>query len=777
MMKRKSGVVVLGMMCCASVLHADIIRKVNVRPLGKIQVDEAMVRACVAAREGQELDSGLVKSDVRELLATGRFSDVLAEVESGTNGAVLVYSVRMKYKLTQPVRVTGAEALGSTKVIDLLGLKPGDFLDNAAVAARVVALKEEYRKRSYAFATVNWSLSVADEKAGLVTLSIDIREGDQRSVRKVKFAGCKAVEVSALNEAMNIPAWYNPLGWFRRTPYDLEDLRAGCERIRGVYKDRGYLDVEIGKPQISEIKPGKFDITISLREGISYRVSRMVVTGATLFQESVLLGGCGLKIGDVASDAQIVKAAGAIRDYYESRGYMGTAANYRLDLREKEGDVDVRFTVTEGRLTTIRNVLIHGNSTTKDKVIRRELQVYPGQRYDGVKVRQSESKLRNLNFFENVIATAEPTAVPERSDLVFSVDEKPTGQFMAGAGFSSIDKLVGFVEISQGNFDLGSWPPVGGGQKAKLRAEGGSTREDYTLSFVEPWFLDRQLALSLDLYSQRHNNRDYDVQRQGGALGLGVPLAGPNRLDLKYRLESVNIKNVDDTNAYEVVNNGERTEFFFSEPERVASSLAATWTRDTRDNFFLPTRGSRTFFSSTLMGGPLGFDTDLYDLEVGSTIHFPLWWGHVLSVRGRAEVVDMMGDSGDDQVPLSERLFAGGARTIRGFRYRWIGPIAERADGTGETRPCGGQTLMLASAEYSMPIGVPKFRLAGFYDIGNVAFDPYDFDFGSLSAGAGIGLRLDIPGFPIRFDYAWPVMQADDRARTENVSFWIGYGF
>lgn len=777
MMRRSGGVVCLVLMCCAPALHAEVIRKVSVRPLGQTLVDEAMVRTHVTAREGQELDRGLMAGDVRELLASGRFSDVRAEVESVTNGVALVYAVRMKYKLTQPVRVTGADELGAAKVIDMLGFNPGDFLDDPAVAARVVALKEEYRKRLYAFATVSWSLKVTDEKAGLATLSVDIREGDRRSVRKFRFTGCKAVEVSALQEAMNIPAWYNPLGWFRRTPYDMEELRAGCERIRGVYKDRGYLDVEIGQPLINQVKPGKFEITIPIREGAAYRVSRMVVAGAALFPESALLGGCGLKIGDVASDSQIAKAANFIRDYYESRGYMGTAVNYRLDLREKEGDVDVRFTVTEGRLTYIRNVLIRGNSSTKDKVIRRELQVYPAQRYDGVKVRQSENKLRNLNYFENVSATAEPTAAPDRSDLVFTVEEKPTGQFMAGAGFSSIDKLVGFVEISQGNFDLGSWPPVGGGQKAKLRAEAGSTREDYTLSFVEPWFLDRQLSLSLDLYSQRHNNRDYDVQRQGGAVGLGVPLAGPNRLDLKYRLESVNIKNVDDTNAYVVVNGGERTDFYFSEPARVASSVAATWTRDTRDNFFLPTRGSRTYFSGTLMGGPLGFDTDLYDLEFGSAIHFPLWWRHVLSIRGRAEVVEMMGGNSDDQVPLSERLFAGGARTIRGFRYRWVGPIAERADGTESLRPCGGQTLVLGSAEYAMPIGIPKFRLAGFYDIGNVAFDPYDFDFGGLSSGAGVGLRLDIPGFPIRFDYAWPVMKGDERMRTENVSFWIGYGF
>jgi outer membrane protein insertion porin family len=148
----------------------------------------------------------------------------------------------------------------------------------------------------------------------------------------------------------------------------------------------------------------------------------------------------------------------------------------------------------------------------------------------------------------------------------------------------------------------------------------------------------------------------------------------------------------------------------------------------------------------------------------------------VLSLRTRAEVVDAYGDT--EEVPLSERLFMGGSRTVRGFRYRWVGPKAERADGSDTVRPCGGQSLALASAEYSIPIpGAPKLRVAGFYDVGNVWFDPYEFDLSHLAAGAGLGLRLDIPGFPMRFDYAWPVEKDDPRSRTENWSFWIGYGF
>ncbi|MEI6148141.1 MAG: outer membrane protein assembly factor BamA [bacterium] len=756
--------------------NAEVIKDVKVRSLGTVAVDEALVRSYVSAHKGQELDRGVVSGDVRALLASGRFSDASAGVEPVDGGVVLSYAVKMKVKLIQPVRVVGAEELSENKVRDLIGLNPGDFLDDATVAARVVKVREEYRKLLYGFVTVKWSLDVTDEKAGLALLTVKINEGTPQSVREIRFPGAKAVEYSALREAMNLPAWWNPIGWFQKTPYDTEELKAGCERIRAVYKDRGYLDVEIPPPLIEETSPGKFRVTARVVEGVCYHVARVTLSGSSMFPETALLAAANLKSGAVASSTSINQAAEAIRDYYESRGYMDTLVGPRLDLKAKVGDVDIRFVVSEGRLTYIRNVLIRGNSVTQDKVIRRELLVYPGEKFDGVRIRKSENILRNMGYFANVTSFDEGGSASNRSDIVFEVEEQRTGQFMAGAGFSSIDKLIGFFEVSQGNFDIRGRPFMGAGEKIKLRTEFGSTRESYSLSFVEPWFLDHKLSLSTDLYRQRVNDRDYDTQRQGGSLGLGVPLGGPNRLDIKYRLEQVSIRDVSDTNAFIVVNGGETNTFDFTEPERVASSVALTLSRDTRDNFFVPTRGARTYATGTLMGGPFGFDTSLYDLELGSTVHVPLWWHHVLSLRGRAEVVDSYGDT--EEVPLSERMYMGGSRTVRGFRYRWVGPKAERADGSGTIRPCGGQSLALASAEYSMPIpGAPKLRLAGFYDVGNVWFDPYEFDLGHLAASAGLGLRLDIPGFPIRFDYAWPLEKDDPRSRTENWSFWIGYGF
>lgn len=786
-----TGLLVLllaGISWCAGVQAAategPVVKEVRIRSLGPAPVDEQMVRSYIAAREGRVLNRSEVNNDVRSLLNSGKITDVKAEVEGPAAGVVLTYAIRMKQKLVKPVHVVGAKELGETKVQDLLGLNPGDYLDEPTVAGRVVKLKEEYRKRLYEQADITTSLDSPDPRLGQVTLTVRVKEGSRAQIVAYDFPGNQSVEYSAVREAMDIMAWYNPIGWFHKTPLSQEELQAGCERLRAVYKDRGYLDVEVMKPVVKPLSPGRYKVTVPIRENLKYKIARVTVTNAVIYPELPLLRAAALKSGGEASTTVINKGAEAIRDYYESRGYMDTYVQPRLDLLAKAGDVDVRYVVTEGKMTTIRNVLIRGNSVTHDKVIRRELLVYPGEQYDGVRARTSENRLRNLGFFSTANCVHEPVAprassgsVTNQADLVFEVEEQRTGQFMTGVGFSSIDKLIGFAEISQGNFDIRGKPFMGAGEKIKLRAEFGSTREAYSISFVEPWFLDRKLSLSVDLYSSRQNDRDYDVLRQGGAVGLGVPLWGANRMDFKYRLEQVEIKDSADTNAYQVVNkDGVTDTIYFSDPRRVASSLSTTWTRDTRDNFFVPTRGSKVYAQGTLMGGPLGFDTEIYDLEAGGSLYLPLWWKHVLSFRARAEVVDAYGSQ--EEVPLSERLFAGGARTVRGFRYRWVGPKAERADGSSDIRPCGGQSLAVASAEYTVPVpGVPKFRFATFYDIGNVWYDPYDFDLSSYAAGAGVGLRLDIPGFPMRFDYAWPVTKDDSRSRTENWSFWIGYGF
>ncbi|MFH0878981.1 MAG: outer membrane protein assembly factor BamA, partial [Lentisphaerota bacterium] len=512
------------------------------------------------------------------------------------------------------------------------------------------------------------------------------------------------------------------------------------------------------------------DIVIQIDEGKPYRLNDITLEGTKVFSNAQVRQSIRLKPGEVASWGLIQKASQSIRDFYGSRGYIRTDVNAEVEDDAALGTADVQYHVTEGSLAYINNIDIRGNTRTKDKVIRRELAVYPGEIYNEVKVRTSENRLRNLGYFSYVNSMSEGTLISNQYDLVLDVEEQKTGQFMVGAGFSSIDSILGFVELSQGNFDLFGWPYfTGGGQKVKLRTQFGTERTDYELSFVEPWFLNRRLSLGLDLY--HHDSRflsdEYDQRNTGGSITLGKPLTSFDRLNLTYGLEEIQVLNVS-SNASELIKQ--------EEGNRTKSYTTLEVVHDSRNNSFIPTRGNRSSISGTLAGGPLGGNTDLYGFQGRLSQFVSPWFDHVINLRGWAATVEEYGDS--DRVPIFDRLFLGGARTVRAFAFRDVGP----KDDTGE--PIGGRSALYGTVEYTIPLA-EKFRAAVFYDVGVVWEDTFAksqsavyVGDGAVNSGVGLGVRLDFPGFPIQLDYSWPI-DADiynDRS-SGRFSFWIGYTY
>jgi outer membrane protein insertion porin family len=610
---------------------------------------------------------------------------------------------------------------------------------------------------------------------------VAIDEGKRTPVKEVLFEGNEQIPDSDLRGALKQPSRWNPLWWFRKKRFDPDELEAARLEIRDIYMSRGYLDAVVDLPVVETVDEHELRVKVHVSEGTLYHIGKMSLSGVALFSEMALWKGVKVKAGDIASSDAITAAAQALRDYYGSRGYINTVVKPLLDADGSKRTVNVAFSVTEGALTHIRNIEIQGNSRTRDKVIRRELLVYPGDIYDEVKVRRSEKILHNLGYFETVRSSPVGTRSAEEKDLVFQVEEKRTGNIMLGMGFSSVDDLMGFLDLTQGNFDIAGWPYfTGGGQKLKLHTQVGSKRREYSLSFTEPWFLDRKLSLGFDVYRREAEYSDYDVTRTGGAISLGKSLPWANRIDFRYRLERAELGDVSDSNEYFYVDSPSESYYFTDEPRKLTeSTLTVSLTHDDRDNPFVPTRGNRTSVFAGLTGGPMGFDTDMYDLGLTSIQYVPLWFRHVLSLRMRWETVEGYGDT--TTLPIDDRLFIGGGRTIRGYHYRDVGPKVVRYSSDGEVAECksvGGQSLALASAEYSIPV-VPKIRFAGFYDIGNVWRDSFDIDFDQdhLASGAGMGIRFDIPGFPIRIDYAWPVHKDNELTETDRWIFWIGYDY
>lgn len=744
------------------VVSAAEVRELRVETEGHGVVDDQSVLAFVSLKVGDEFSRAAVSRDIRSLQKSGRFASAAATVESIAGGIRVTYRVSPRLRIKR-FEVEGADHLGNKKVRELMDIGVGDSADEATLAVRSQKVTEEYRKDYFPDMKLAWTIDPdpADSSAAFVKIKVD--EGRRASVKKIVFTGNEHVASRDLLKVMK-QRRVNWLSWITHAgTYDPDILQDDIESVRRVFLDKGYFDVGVGQPVIEPHGRKGLKVTIPVEERSPYRIGRVNLDGVSLFPQRDVEQGISIRPGEAASLAGIEKSVDGVRDFYGSRGYIRTAVKYDLDTDPETLTADLKLKVVEGRLARIRNINIMGNSQTKDKVIRRELAVYPGEIFNEVKVRTSERRLRNLNYFSYVNSVPEETGQPDMYDLTFDVEEQKTGQFMVGAGFSSVDNLIGFVELSQGNFDLFDPPAfAGGGQKLRLRAQFGTKRTDYEISFIEPWFLNRRLSLGVDLFDHesRYLSSEYDQKNIGGNVSLGKSISTYNRLNLIYGLEQIEVLNVE-SNASELIRQ--------EEGSRSKSSLTLQMVHDSRDQPFVPTRGHRSVLSAGLAGGALGGDTELYTLEARSSRYWPLWFDHVFNLRGWIAVVEEYGDS--DRVPIFDRLFLGGARTIRGFKFRDVGP----KDETGE--PIGGKSAAYLTGEYSIPVA-EKVRLAGFYDTGMVWPDAYEFETSGFNSALGFGVRFDFPQFPIQLDYAWPIEADEFNDRSSGrFSFWLGYTY
>lgn len=754
---------------------APVIREVRIDNTGRGPLDHAFVAAQIESEVGSRLDRAVVSRDVRALLDTDRFSYVAVEVEPLDEAARVIFVLQNKFRLHAPIRFEGVEHFRRKKLQDLFEVRVGGLVDEQIIGTAARNLEKEYRKALYPAARVRYELIPLEAPDGWAEVTVIVEEGRRAKVSSVNFTGNQVVEDRELWRIVEPRNWWNPMRWFSRRRYDPLEFDAYRGQMLQLYQDRGYLASQISAPLVQSEARG-LAVTYQVEEGALYRYGDIQLSGVTLFPELELRRLIVIERGAPASAARLRQTVQALEDYYGSRGYLNTMVRTVRTADEDQRILHIEFHVQEGVLTRIRNIRIRGNMRTRDAVIRRELLVYPGEIYDEVRIRNSERIVSNLGFFSTVRTRPVPTGIEDSRDLLLDVEEKRTGQFMVGAGFSSVDKVSAFLELSQGNFDLFGWPYfTGGGQKLKLRSQFGTTRNLYELSFVEPWFLRRKLSLGLDLYQSKVGYSDYDLQKTGFAISLGRALPGPNRIHLQYRLERQVLSDVSDTNLYVYIDNPADEYSFEREEDFTKSSLRLTLTHDVRDNPFVPTRGQRMVAYGELTGGPLGFDTDIYELGFRTTHYVPLWFGHVFNFRTRMAVVDTYGET--EEVPIGDRMFMGGGRTLRGFKYRDVGPKVRLADQQEDDRyhkHVGGRSLAMANVEYTIPL-ISGLRLAFFYDIGNVWREAYTYHFDNMASSAGIGLRLDVPGFPVRVDRGW-VLDADSPYTDEDAwVIWIGF--
>jgi outer membrane protein insertion porin family len=737
---------------------APIVRSIEVQYAGASTVSKEKILANMRTRVGRPYAEQTVEEDIRNLYRTGNIENVRIFGEPLTDGVKVIVVVQSKAKITE-VRLTGVVKVKEGRIRKEINAKPGDILDPSSLEQDRQKIIKYYSDKGFTEVDVKYTSEINDTQ-GTAVVSFTVNEGGKLAVRSVNFEGNSVFTKGDLGKVVKTKP--KSLLSFLSGGGKLngEQLETDVTAIREKYLAQGYMDVNVAAPRIDR-QDEKVDVTFVIQEGPQYKVGTVNYNGAKVFTIDELTRTAQIKSGAIYSPQGVRADVKAIQDIYGTRGYVDLQAGANTTPGPNR-TVDVIFNVDEGVQSYIEHINITGNVRTKDKVIRRELPLTPGEIYNTVRVDAGKQRLMNTNYFGKVETYPADTLVPGRKDLNVVVEEKRTGSFNFGAGFSSIDNLLGFAEITQGNFDITRWPYfTGGGQKFRLRVQYGTSRKDFVLSLTEPYFMDREIAVGGSIFYREASftSAVYDERRYGFELTARKRLRQFLAGRVGYKLEDVTIFDVDES-ASQTIKDEEGT--------RLKSEVSGGLTYDTRDSLFLTRRGERIDFSTYVAGGFLGGDTDIYGFDLEASKYFLLPWDTILTING--EVATVATWSGGDRVPIFDRLYLGGANNLRGFKFRDVGP----KDEDGE--PIGGNTLARLTVEYTFPV-VEKIRGAVFYDVGFVNAGDYDFGGGNVASDVGIGVRLDLPIGPVRIDYGFPMQKDEFSSGSGKFNFNIGYQF
>ena len=776
-----------------------IVRSIEIQYAGPASVSRERVLSNMRTTVGQPFTQQAVEDDIRSLYATGDITNVRIFSEPESDGVKVIVVVQTRSTIKQ-IDIAGSQRIRARTLKKGLTSKVGGILNEEVVETDRQKIVTRYQDRGFSEINVQAQVDV-NEQAGTATITFTVSEGSKAVLKRVVFDGNQKVKTSELRKAMKGTRGQTFYSFLDKSGR-LEDvkLREDLEAVRELYQNKGFIDVEIVQTRTEKSSGGGVTLYVTVREGIQYRVTKVTFDGNRVFTEADIRRFLKMKEGTLYTPKDLKIDVKTITDYYGSRGYV----DMRIGPDGQpvgSGQVAVTYRIEENSPSTVEKINIAGNIITKDKVIRRELAVAPGDVYNSVLVEASKKRLDNLGYFSKVETAPNDTAVPGRKDLDVLVEEKKTGSLSFGAGFSSIDSLLGQVDLTQSNFDILNWPTfTGGGQKFRATLQYGLTRKDFDISLTEPYFLDYRLSLGGSAFYRTTNytSNDFNQRNIGAAINSRRGIGRYTAVSLEYRIEEININNATSSSSILQQETGTRSR----------SAIRGGLTYDTRDSVFLTRRGTKVDFSPFIAGGPLGGSTNIYGLDLTASRYFSFPGDTILLFNGELASVDTF--SGGDRVPVYDRLYLGGANSLRGYSFRKVGV----KDFNGN--PIGGRTLARATAEYTFPI-IERVRGAAFYDIGFVNKESFNFNpddpqnargsfridpnridndpktpfpnptgndlrnvlfGGGLMMDIGIGLRLDLPIGPVRVDYGFPLTNDGyNRSSTGKFSFNVGYQF
>ena len=768
---------------CALAAEPNV-RKVTIEVSGTGAVSSAFVLGHVSLHEGVPFSRESAADTVRALYATGRFAqaEVIPTLDP-VSGLIDVRVVVEPRPLISAVRFEGLNGLeDESDLIEDLGVRVGDALDPSVLTRGRNKAIDRLRKNR-PFSTID--LRREQSSDGRVAIIAVASLTPSLRVDKITVEGAKQIDEDELLAGAEIKVsnwrWWKLSGLTGGGRLSADDYRQDCERILAYYRAHGFLDVEVGSTDaatqctVHDVSGDKgwVDVIYRINEGQRYVVGDVKVSGNELgknegspFNTEKLLKLIGNQAEDAGligsgvdqlapgswySSAAVEVATDKIRATYGSRGYLDVQIGVVRTPNLSTGAIDVRFEIRESNPSTVRQVLIEGNTKTRTTVIARELALAPGDLFDLQAARRTESRLRNTRFFESVRVTPVPTPIPDQRDMLIDLKEGPTGMVSFGAGFSSVEQLVGFVEYSEGNFD--AFNPEGwfrgGGQKFRLRVSAGNLSNSIEHSFEEPALWERDLAVGYNIYQRfaGYQSSYYDINTRGFDV-----YARRNIFGIQSRL-SVGARSVELTSVNTAVVTPDV--ILESGKKRSIPEITLSLVRDTRDEFTFPTRGYRVALTNTLAGGWLGGDVDYLktDLRMGRWFLISREANQTISFYARAGTYQP-----NASVPFYERQELGGAYDLRGFKYNYVGAPDTFQTGSTTTlyQPVGGLSYGLFTAEYTIQAS-DTLRWALFTDWGFVNKEANDFSTSDMNGDYGIGLRILLGGAVLRLDFGFPL--------------------
>lgn len=768
-------------------LEGEIIERVLIT--GNQRVEEEAIRAKLKAAPGTAYSPALVDEDIRSIFKLGFFNDVRATFDEQPGGWVLTYELRERPFIRQ-VQIEGNKKIDSEEIEGMIRVRPNTILDPQKARQGIQEVKNAYEKKGYLDAEIRYETTPVGENEVDVIYVID--EQEPIRVHDIVFEGNTAIDSDDLRRLMETREKSLLTPFTGAGNLDREVLKTDTERLTAYYYENGFIDVRVAEPEIAREEDG-LKITIKIDEGEAYHFGTVRAAGELDAElEAAAEREFKAKQGELFKPSLLREDINTLTQVYGDLGYAFVNVLPDTEINGDKKTVDVTYTMTRGPKVAIDRIEISGNTKTRDKVIRRELELLEQQPFSGTQLRRSQDRLRRLGFFEDVNITTRKADAEDKLDVIVDVREGNTGSFSAGAGLSSGESFLFNVRLSEANL-------FGRGQAAVLNLDFGSIRRNLILSFTEPYFLDTELTLGFDLFNWELFFDEFARGGTGGsvrllyplpALGLDVVRLGPlgdaslldTRIGVDYRLELADIFDV---------SRGAPSVIQAEQGSSLISSISPRVFRDTRNSLLDPTAGGYQDISIEFAG--LGGESQFINAQSRARWYIPLFRIPKLGMLTGSSGFNFAfgyGYGGDVELPLFERYFPGGINSLRGFEVRSLGPAVNVfQQGKGKDGNCplgpgycarlfrhdpiGGSQQLILSNEVIFPI-IEGLGLKGvlFCDAGNAFLARDGINFSGMRVSVGGGFRWLSPMGPLRLELGFPLnAESGDRVQTIQFSF------